>query len=121
MNPITIASIIVYCLCFFAFPWLTITDREVYLYMVMSDRINLDFLCIPLLIGAAVMGSSSSTKVISIILGVIGLGIAGNRFYKTISTDLQGALEVLEPSVELGMYLVIGFAIINIIVTAQND
>ena len=56
----------------------------------MSNGVNLDFLCIPLLIGAAVMGSSSSTKVISIILGVIGLGMAGNRFIAITSSDLGG-------------------------------
>jgi hypothetical protein len=84
----------------------------------MSNGVNLDFLCIPLLIGAAVMGSSSSTKVISIILGVIGLGMAGNRFIAITSSGLGG---IFTPSIGLGMYLVIGFAIINIVVAAQND
>ena len=118
MKPLTIASVIVYCLCFFAFPWFTIGRAESYLYILMSNGVNLDFLCIPLLIGAAVMGSSSSTKVISIILGVIGLGMAGNRFIAITSSDLGG---IFAPSIGLGMYLVIGFAIINIVVAAKND
>ena len=118
MKPLAIVSIIIYCLCLFAFPWFTIGRAESYLYILMSNGVNLDFLCIPLLIGAAVMGSSSSTKVISIILGVIGLGMAGNRFIAITSSDLGG---IFAPSVGLGMYLVIGFAIINIVVAAQND
>lgn len=118
MKPITIASIIVYCLSFFAFPWFKVGQLESYLYVLMSNGVNLDYLCIPFLIGAAVMSSSSSTKLISVILGVIGIGIAGNRFIEVVSSDLGG---IFAPSVGLGMYLVIGFAIINIIVAAKND
>jgi|ETNmetMinimDraft_1059919.scaffolds.fasta_scaffold03449_3 hypothetical protein len=114
MKLITIPSVIVYCLSFFAFPWFTIGNGEHYLYILMSYG-NLDFLCIPLLIGAAVMGSRSSivrsSIVISIILGVIGLGMAGNRFIAITSSDLGGIAAL---GVGLGMYLVIGFAIINI-------
>lgn len=115
MKLITIPSVIVYCLSFFAFPWFTIGSVETYLYMLMSHGYSLDFLCIPLLIGAAVMGSRSSivrsSIVISIILGVIGLGIAVNRFIAITPSD-DDAIFAL--SVGLGMYLVIGFAIINI-------
>ena len=56
----------------------------------MLNGVNLDFLSIPLLIGASVMGLNSSKKVISIILGVIGLGMAGNRFIIITSSDLGG-------------------------------
>ena len=118
MKPLTIISIIVYCLCFFAFPWFKIGALESHLNVLMSNGVNLDFLSIPLLIGASVMGLNSSTKVISIILGVIGLGVAGNRFIAITSSELGG---FLAPSVGLGLYLVIGFAIINIIAAALND
>ena len=117
MKPLAIVSIIVYCLCFFVFPWWQIGNLEVHLNDLMSKGTNLDYLSIPLLIGASVLGLNSSTKVISIILGVIGLGVTGNRFIDVVSSEMG----MLSPSVGLGMYLVIGFALINIIAAALND
>jgi hypothetical protein len=96
---------------------MAIGSLKSYLYVLMLNGVNLDFLSIPLLIGASVMGLNSSKKVISIILGVIGLGVAGNRFI--IITSSEGGF--LAQSVGLGLYLVIGFAIINIIAAALND
>lgn len=116
MNPVTIASTIVYALSFFAFPWFTIGNGKSYLYILMGNGINFDFICIPILIAASFMSANSSSKSAGIMLGLGGLLLPIIRFFKIVTVD--GGW--LAPSPGLGMYLVIIFGIVNLVVAINS-
>ena len=117
MNPLVIASAVVYALGFFAFPWFTIGNGKSYLYILMSNGVNFDFLCIPILMIASYMSANKSTKSLGIMLGFGGLLLPVIRFVRIISVD--GGF--LQPSPGVGMYLVIIFGVINLVAALNNN
>ncbi len=117
MNPLVIASAAVYGLGFFALPWFTIGNGKSYLYILMSNGVNLDFLCIPILIIASYMSANKSSKSLGIMLGLGGLLFPVIRFFRIVSVD--GGW--LQPSPGIGMYLVIIFGVINLVAALNNN
>ena len=116
MNPLVIASIAVYALGFFAFPWFTIGNGKSYLYILMGNGINFDFLCIPVLMIASYMSANKASSSLGLMLGIGGLVLPVIRFFRIVT--VEGGF--LQPSPGLGMYLVIIFGIINLIAASNN-
>ena len=83
----------------------------------MSNGVNFDFLCIPILIIASFMSANKSSKFLGLILGCVGMILPIIRFFKIIS--VEGGF--LSPSPGVGMYLVILFGVINIFAALNSN